>query len=83
MPHLAQKVLPGPAGVPQLGQVIGSGVPHALQYFCPGALLAPHLGHLIHCCISSLRYIHNYLQWKRISDSLCLTIFLIIYTGIK
>ena len=61
MPHLAQKVAPGPAGVPQLGQAVGNGVPHALQYFCPGALLVPHLGHLIHCCISSLRYIYNYL----------------------
>jgi hypothetical protein len=60
MPHLAQKVLPGPAGVPQLGQTVGNGVPQALQNFCPGALLAPHRGHLIHCCIASLHHIRNY-----------------------
>jgi len=51
MPHLAQKVLPGLDGVPQLGQATGKGVPQALQNRCPGVLFVPHLGHLSHCCI--------------------------------
>jgi hypothetical protein len=59
VPHLGQKVLPGFKGVPQLGQPDASGIPHALQNLWPGALLAPHLGHLIHCCILSLHYVRE------------------------